>query len=347
MFENNKIMIDLHPPNLGLLRNVTLSIRDSQRPAHSLRPEVVEMTKILTDSQSLRTSRENISQGETLTHNGLALSPTMAAMCADDFVRTIRFIRGTHAAIVDVRKQHPHRAARVLEIGCGPNATLVVPLMTIFSPEEAVFTLLDIHPESIESAKCIVETLGLGGSVAGWETMDAGSYRIDPDSTPDVILMEIMRACLQSEPQVALTRHLLPQAPDAILVPEEVRVELALVNPSREFSLDGVERDAGDIQRDRIPVASVFVLNRETVNSWRSICGTRLPGFTIRLPDSMPREYQPMLFTNIRVYQKHVLMDYDSGLTCPKTFSSEAGVTISFHYELGQNPRLISEVVPG
>ena len=307
------------------------------------------MTKILTDSGTLGTAREDISRGETRTSNGLALSPTMAAMCADDFVRTIQFIRGTHAAIVDIRKRYPHRPARVLEIGCGPNATLVVPLMTIFSPKEAVFTLLDIHPVSIESAKRIVDTLGLAGSVAGWETMDAGSYQVDPDAPPDVILMEIMRACLKAEPQVAMTRHLLPQAPNAILIPEEVRVDLALVNLSRELSLDSLERNAGDSQRDRIPVATVFALNRQTVHSWESIRGNRLPGSTARLPDSIEQRYRPMLFTNIRVYQNHVLRDYDSGLTYPRRFSIEgdvvAGGTIQFHYELGQQPRLRGEGV--
>ena len=341
-------MIDLRTPNPGPLRRVTRSILDSPRSVDSLRPEVVAMTKMLTDSKTSRAPSENISEGETRTPNGVALSPTMAAMCADDFVRTIRFIRGTHAAIVDIRKQYPHRPARVLEIGCGPKATLVGPLMTIFSPTEAVFTRLDIHPESIESAKAIVDTLGLASSVAGWETMDADSYRIDPDAPPDVILMEIMRACLESEPQVAITRHLLVQAPNATLVPDEVRVDLVLVNPSREFSLDGPERNGGDLQRDRIPVGSVFVLNRETVQSWKSIRGNRLPGSAVRLPDSIPHRYQPMLFTNIRVYQDHLLMDYESGLTSPRTFSSEGdsrtGDTIQFHYELGQRPRLIGEV---
>jgi hypothetical protein len=342
-------MIDLPTQKLGPLRSVTSSILDSQRPAHSLRQVVVEMTTILTDSGTIRTARqEDISGGETRTYNGLALSPTMAAMCADDFVRTIEFIRGTHAAIVDIRKRYPDRPARVLYAGCGPYATLAVPLMAIFSPKEATFTLLDVHPESIESVKSIVDTLGLADCVANFETLDAGLYRVYPNRPPDVILMEIMQACLESEPQVAITRHLLPQAPNAILIPEEVRVDLTLVDPSREFDLDGLERNGGDIQRDRIPVASVFVVNRETVNSWKSNCSNRLPGSAGRIPDSMEQRYQPMLFTRIRVYQNHILKDYDSGLTCPRRLSIEgaikAGDTIQFHYELGRQPRLKGEV---
>jgi hypothetical protein len=328
---------------------VTWSLLKSQSPAHSLRPEVVEMTKILVDSQTNRTARqEDISVGETRTSNGLALSPTMAAMCADDFMRTIKFIRGTHAAIVDLRKRFPDRPVGVLYVGCGPYATLAVPLMAILSSNEATFTFLDVHPESIKSAKSIVDTLGLADSVASFETVDAGSYRVCPDQPPDVILMEIMQACLESEPQVAITRQLLKQAPHAILIPEEVCIELTLVDTSREFDLDGLERNWGTIQRDRIPIASVFVVNRETVKSWDGNCSNRLTASTVLIPDPLEQRYQPMLFTVIRIYKNHVLKDYDSGLTCPRTPSIDGAIkpgdAIQFHYELGSRPRLKGQV---
>jgi len=330
------------------LRRVTMTLLDSQRSANSLRPEVLEMTTILVDSQTVRpSSQEDISGGETRTTNGLALSSTMAGMCVDDFVRTITFIRGTHAAIVDVRKRFPGRPARVLYVGCGPYATLAVPLMAIFSSTEAIFTCLDIHSESIASAKSIIDTLGFSESAARFETLDAGSYRVCPDQTPDVILMEIMQACLETEPQVAITRHLLPQAPEAILIPEEVQVDLELVDPASEFNFDDLERNE-EVQRDRIPVASVFVVNRETVNLWKNNHSNRLPGSSIRIPDSMEQWFQLMLFTKIRIYKNHCLKDYDSGLTCPRILSIEgllnAGDAIQFHYELGRQPRLKGEV---
>jgi hypothetical protein len=272
----------------------------------------------------------------------------MAAMCADDFVRTIEFIRGTHAAIVDIRERFPDRSARVLYVGCGPYATLGVPLMATFSSTEATFTLLDVHPESIASAQSIVDTLGLSESAASFETLDAGSYRICPDQPPDVILIEIMQACLESEPQVAITRHLLKQAPHAILVPEEVRVDLMLVDPSHEFDMTALEQNRDPTQRDRIPVGSVFVVNRETVSLWDGNRNHRLPASTVQIPDSLEQRYQPMLFTIIRTYKNHILMDYDSGLTCPRLLSIEGafqpGDTIQFYYELGRHPRLIGEV---
>jgi len=309
------------------------------------------MARILADSQTTRTARtEDISRGETRTSNGLALSPTMAAMCADDFVRTIEFIRGTHAAIVDLRKRVTDRPARVLYVGCGPQATLAIPLMVIFSSTEATFMLVDVHPESIEAAKSIVDTLGLASSAASFETVDACSYRICPDQLPDVILVEAMQACLEAEPQVAIIRHLLKQSPNAILVPEEVRIDLALVDTSREFNLDGQEQHRGPVQRDRIPIATVFVVNRETVKLWEGNCCNRLPAGAVRIPDPLEPRYQPMLFTTVCIYGNHILKDYDSGLTCPRPPSIpgaiKPGDTIQFHYELGSRPRLIGEACP-
>jgi hypothetical protein len=268
----------------------------------------------------------------------------MAAMCADDFVRTIAFIRGTHAAILDLRKRFTDRPVRVLYVGCGPYATIAAPLMSVLSSTEATFTLIDVHPESIRSAKAIIDTLGFADSVSSFETLDAASYRVSLDEPPDLILLEIMQACLESEPQVAITRHLLMQAPHAILVPEEICIDLTLVDPSCEFDLDGFEQNRDPLQRDRIPVASVFVVNRETVTSWGSNCKNRIPASIVRIPPSLEQRYQPMLFTVIRVYKGHILKDYDSGLTCPRPPSVEGtfrpGETIHFYYELGDHPRL-------
>ena len=331
------------------LKRLVTTILDSGSPAYSLRPELLEMVATFTGSREVGPeSRQDISVGETRTLNGLAISPAMAAMCVEDYVRTIAFLRGTYDAITDVRNRFPRRPARVLYVGCGPYAALAVPLMTIFSSAEANFTLLDLHSESITSARSIIETLGLSGSVSSYETQDAGSYCVSSDDPPDIILIEIMQACLEAEPQVAVARHLLPQAPGAILVPEEVRVDLKLIDPGKEFALDAPDRNESEIDRDRLTVGSVFVLNRESVDSWKSITSGCLPGLSVQVPEATGQRYQPMLFTEICVYQNHILKDYDSGLTCPRVLSTDkairAGDTIKFYYELGPRPGLKSKV---
>lgn len=271
-------------------------------------------------------------------------------MCVEDYVRTIKFIRGTHAAIVHLRNRVTGRPVRVLYAGCGPRAPLAVPLMALFPPAEAMFTLVDMHSESMASVKSMVAGLGLGRSVAGFVTADATAYRVGADQPPDVILIETMQACLEMEPQVAITRHLLKQAPQAILIPQEVLIELTLLNPSREFTVDGGGQNQVFPQRDRIPVGPVFVLNHETAQSWEDRFSERLPALDVRVPDPLAPQYQPMLTTTIRVYGQHVLQDYDSGLTCPRRpwikGAIQPGATIHFHYELGRHPALKGEVAP-
>lgn len=334
---------------MAQLKRVALQLIDASSSADSLRPEVLELASILADSRTIRTARhDDISDGETRTSRGLALSPTMAVMCADDYLRTIQFIRGTHDAIKDLQERVTDRPVRVLYVGCGPYATLAVPLMVLFSPAEVVFTLLDIHDESIESAKSILRTLGQTDSVSSFETIDAGLYQISPAAPPDIILMEIMQACLESEPQVALTRHLLEQAPNAVLIPEEVKIDLALVDPSCEFDLHALNEIRLPTQRNRIPIASVFTLNRDTAKAWSDNDTDTLPAGVVQMPEHLEQRYDPMLFTLIRVYKDHLLRDYDSGLTCPRRLSVEGdigrGDTIQFRYRLGSRPGLIAEV---
>ena len=328
------------------LRRLISILLDTGKPAMTLRPEVLEMTEILSRSQGMPVAdpEEDIASGETRTESGLAISPTMAMMCADDYVRTIQFLRGTHDAIVERRGCVRDRPVRVLYVGCGPYATLAVPLLSVLSADEARFTLLDLHPESIASARRIVAAFGFDESIASFEVMDAASYCVCAEAPPDVILMEIMQACLEAEPQVAISRHLLAQAPAAILVPEEVRVDLRLIDPSVEFDLG-----YGDaVKRERVQVGTAFVLNRESVLSWHEADGERLPGGEVTIPRSFEARHQPMLFTEIRVHGEHVLGEYASGLTLPRALAVEGairpGSRVRFHYELGNAPGLRAEI---
>ena len=325
------------------LRELVELILDSRNPAYTLRPEILEITGILAASGTYETSRgEDIARGETHTPEGLAVSPTMAAMCADDYMRTILFLRGTHAAIVDLRASVTGRPVRVLYAGCGPWATLASPLMAVLPATEVSFTLLDLHPESIESASSVVETLGFRNHVKSFETVDAMAYHIDPEEPPDLIISEIMQVCLTVEPQVAVTRHLLAQAPDALIVPQDVRIDLALLDPSREFDVEPLKDGETRVERERIPVGTAFALNRETVGSWDGNRLDRIPAAALDMPAKLEQPYAPMLLTVIQVYGDHLLKDYDSGLTIPKPLpvAARPGDRIQFSYELGATPRL-------
>ena len=332
------------------LQELTRALLDSGADAYTLRPEVLELTSILSDAETSGFLRkELIGEGETLTPEGLALSPTNAVMCADDYLRTIRFIRGLHAAIIDRKKRHSGRPVRVLYAGCGPYATLAIPLMSVLSSEAVTFTLVDIHAESIDAVKSIVKSLGYVDYVSAFQVADAGSYRIARDRQPDIVLMEIMQSCLKNEPQVSVTRHLMRQAPDAVLIPAEVRIELKLVDLSREFTLHYSEQDVPGLHRDRIHVDTLFRLNREAVASWNDGGRELLPAAVVQIPELPESRYQLMLFTIVDVFGDNTLRDYDSGLTVPRAIRDqlrfEPGDTVEFYYQCGAQPGLTCRVL--
>ena len=189
---------------------LTLAALSEDGPRGILAGIVGELVDILENASGFQIDqRPSVVEGETAAADGLAISPTQAAMCAGEFQRTAIFLRGLHDAIAEAVGQQSSRPVRVLYAGSGPYAALAVPLMTIFPPEDVQFTVLDIHPESIASAKSVVRRLGLERSVESFIVADACEYTIPYDGIPDIILSETMSTALEREPQVAIMRHLL------------------------------------------------------------------------------------------------------------------------------------------
>lgn len=326
------------------VRRLALEILDVRHPPHSLGPEVAELVRLLRSSAPFQIDpNRDIGTGETRSEHGLAVSPTMAAMCAEDLARTVVFLRGLHAAIQDLRQHSADRPTRVLYCGCGPYALLAVPLMAVASLDEVRFTLLDMHEQSVDSARSLISKLGYSDYVTSYEVTDGGRYQIQPDEPPNIIVMEIMNACLAKEPQVAITRHLLGQAPQARLVPESVRIEARLVDLSQEFN--GIDQQQRT--RDRVPLGTVFELSAATVRAWSNLGNDRLPASSIEIPGTLEDRYQPMLFTLVQTYGDQCLSDYDSGLTIPRPIPFagplKGGGRIDFHYQLGPHPALVCD----
>ena len=310
------------------LKQATLALLDETRAAYSLRREVMEIKSILQQAGGFSAeSGENISTGETITSNGIAISPTMAAMCLDDFARTVAFIRGSHDAIRDLQGRPLH----VLYAGCGPLAPLAIPLMTVTGPDEARFTLIDIHEESVESVNRIVDTLGLNESVGDVRITDASDYN-GPE--PDVIIVEMMRAALDAEPQVAVSSQLVKRFSSAILLPERVTIDLVL---------QGALKDDG-ATRDRVFVGRIMTVDRAQLET-RSTDNAIQSEISIPLPDFDEAILTPMLHTTVEVYGEHVLGEFDSGITIPKRLPVKgpvrSGDALTFKYETGERPRLI------
>lgn len=291
---------------------------------------------------------ETITAGESFFPCGWAVSPTQAAMCARDYRRTHAFARGLALAIDDVRRRHAGRSVRVLYAGCGPWALIALPSMAALPRGAATFTLLDAHADSIDSVEALVRNAGLDDVVDGIALADAAAWTIPPPRLPDVIMTETMNVLLAREPQVAITRHLLKQAPEAILVPQSVRLDALLVDPERErprFSADG----QGEMPvPDRVELGTIFEVSRETVAGWPD-SGEPLPAARIQIPVDADSRYALRLFTHIETFGGERLDAYESWLTQPRPFpdlvTPEPGATIEFRYVLGGTPGLVARQV--
>jgi len=333
------------------LREVTLKIVSRERPLHSLIAETGKLAGLLVERSDFHIEAgRDIASGETRTDNGLAISPTMAALCLREPVRTAAFIRGAAQAIRD-KCSVTDRPLRVLYAGCGPYAPLVIPLMSLFPSRMAQYTLLDLHARSLESSRAIVHALGFSGHVSGYVHEDACSYSIPDHQKPDIIISETMNACLDKEPLVAIACRLLDQAPDAVILPSRVGIDACLMDVSKEFRL--LESDhVGELpkpRRDRVFLGRVFELNAENARSWASMNVDRLPANRIFIPSPLEERYQAMLLTRVQVYGKIELRDYDSSISCPRPVRGampiRGGEVLQFYYRLAQEPALLHDRV--
>ncbi len=327
-------------PGVEELGELVRVILDPAHPAVSLRPEVLALAELLSRTSGFAADGgADISAGETRGVQGLAISPTMAAMCAQDFARTVVFMRGVHDAIAQARSDKAQQPVHVLYAGCGPLGILCLPLMAILTEREAVFSLLDIHAESVEAVRRTVVALGFESRARAMAQADALGFQPDPACKADVIVLEVMNRCLEKEPQVALTRHLVSGSPEALLVPAEIRIEAALMAAP---SATNAPRPAP------VGLGTVFELTAEKVGHWAGLAET-LPAASVRFPDRFPDGLQPMLRTVIRTHGEHRLADYDSGLTLPRAFpgfaGALAGATVKMSYHCGERPGLVAEPV--
>ena len=223
---------------------------------------------------------------------------------------------------------------------------MALPLLARYPAARLRFTLLDIHPQSLESAQGLIEKLGLADGIDGYVLADAANYRIPVDALPDIILTETMSVALSNEPQVSICRNLIAQAPEAILIPAEVKIDLVQIAPTKEHSLVSADHQ-GEIpppKRYRVPLGEVFTLNKTSIRQWQQERGERLPGNSIALPKVLDPMLQASLLTTITVYSNIQLKDYDCSLTLPIKLQTEeplvAGHPLHFHYQLGAHPGL-------
>ncbi len=295
--------------------------------------------------------------GDTLLDTGVAINPHAAAHCVMDYQRSVTYIRGVYAALVELRQRFPGETIEVLYAGCGPYATLLLPLLARFQPGDLSVQMLDIHQRSLDSVHKLLTHMGFGHRAI--TTLQADACRYQHPGKLHLVIAETMQKSLEQEPQVAVTANLAPQlTPGGIFIPQAIEVSLWLTpSPIRQAD------DATAKQKLRQPMdpgyrlATVFTLlpsqianKLNTAQCDARSCPTVLDPVTVLIPPlASLKQLTPTLITQITVFEDFTLGNYESEITLPMPCHGLPDLTegdqLRVSYQLGSYPRFDYELV--
>lgn len=327
-------------------------ILDEASSQWQLRRALDEFTRLCAEISGIEPDRSfNSDAGDVLLGAGVAINPNAAAHCVSDYRRSVVFIRGVYAALEAARRQFAPAPLRILYAGCGPYATLLLPLLTRCKPGELTVHLLDIHPGSLQSVTRLISRFGLAGHDIHTVQADACSYRHPCEL--HLIIAETMQKALEQEPQLAVTANLVPQlCPQGVFVPQAITVELCLARYQRE--LESIKHGVPMSSKGsgRHPLATAICLTPGHIGDLIASASrdqetgtTRLTLTTVELPQLTDlASYDLVLFTRVQVFGEYALDDFDSEITLPLKCHDmpglSGGMRLQASYELGLYPRL-------
>ncbi len=256
---------------------------------------------------------------EVLLRGGIALSSYDAAICLDEFIRTARFLKGTHLALRELLKRFPGQKLNVLYAGCGPYATLILPLLPLFTTDELDVLLLDINADSLRSVAGILSAAGFEGYQVRMQQADAIRYQ-SPGSRPlHLVVSETMFYALIREPQVSITQNLAPQLQQGgILIPEEINLDLVYTFHGEEPYLKSTDHYPNRLPyKHRIHVDTLFSINKE-LGFYRA---NKAPGVFESGLYELPTEFSATpdlcIHTHLRIFGEVILHSAESSITNP------------------------------
>ena len=290
---------------------------------------------------------------DSLLNDGVAISPEAAAHCVSDTQRTVVFIRAAYAAITNAKQRFANAPIEVLYAGCGPFATLLLPLLANFRPGELVVHLLDIHQRSLDSVVFLIGHFDLQEHRISYIQDDACHYQ--HSSNLHVIIAETMQKSLEQEPQFAVTANLAPQLhARGIFIPQRIEVALCLAKLEAEKAAlqrgDALDPNALQATGERHALDTVLCLTPEqAVTLKQQACqnshgSLELNPIHVTLPAiTNLNTFDAVLFTRIQAFEQHRLLDYESEITLPLRCSEftplKAGEQYKVCLQIGSYPK--------
>lgn len=316
--------------------------------------DYVELKTTLGDYKALllELSETNIDSSENRSNvqldSGVAIGTSWAIFCIDDFVRTKKFVKGLFRAVKDLKNKR-EKPLHILYAGCGPFATLALPLLASYSEEEIQFTLLEINKQSYETAQNVIEKLGFKRHIKAFRNVDATKYKISESERVDILLSETMQRALEKEQQVTILIHLLRQLDkNVVLIPEKITLFLGLRNLKDNLeNSTAIDRVMtwGKVEKvfelSKAEMQKIEVLNREENGE------INFPEKTVNLPEEVySHDCDLAILTEIQVYDQEKITTNESGLTLPLIIENVPQpegeeMKIKMQYKIDATPGLI------
>lgn len=336
------------------LESISNTILDETSSADALRDALDAFVVLCSAVTNIKPSPSFDAWAEdSLLENGVAINPQAAAHCAVDCERSVVFIRGVYAAINTLKSRNFDSPLQILYAGCGPFATLLLPLLGRFSSDELNLHLLDIHQQSLDSVKRLLNHFGYSSYAVQTIQGDACTYQ--HCGQLHLVIAETMQKSLEQEPQFAVTANLAPQLyPQGVFIPQRIDVELSLCDLAREKVILG-ERKNGwhELEKcvTRYPLATLCTLSPEgafdelqQAKARADKLGPQLEPTTVEIP-MLPdiEQLDAALFTRICVFEQYRLGDYEAQITlplkCHEMLPLTVGAQYRVNYQLGSYPK--------
>ncbi len=342
------------------IADICNTILDETSSPGQLRDALDEFSAVCSEISGIRPAPSfSAWSDDFLLQSGVAINPRAAAHCVQDYQRSVVFIRGVYAAINVLKIRLAGAPLEILYAGCGPFATLLLPLLGKFSAGELNITLLDIHQRSLNSVKLLVEYFGFSAHEVSTIEGDACFYK-HPKKL-HLVIAETMQKALEQEPQFALTANLGQQIyPEGIFIPQRIDVNFSLVDleleKNRYQNQSATDPLALKNSANRYFIATLCTLSADNAqaqsqaaqhNSHTNVL--ELQPTIVEIPELVNISWlHAVLFTQIIVYDCYRLGDYEAEITLPMrcheleplcggdryTVSYQLGTYPKFHFEL-------------
>lgn len=345
------------------INTISCTILDESSSPQALREALDAFVLLCSEITNIRPDRSFDAWAEdALLENGVAINPQAAAHCALDYGRSVVFIRGVYAAINTLKLRFPDTPLEILYAGCGPFATLLLPLLGLFSAGELKLCLIDFHQRSLDSVELLLIDFGLCSHAIRTIKADACSYK-HPEKL-HLVIAEVMQKSLEQEPQFAVTANLAPQlCPDGVFIPQRIDVSMCLADLNQEKELLGQAQDldsnAVEKSATRYLLKTVCTLFPDQVFGEVQLAESNLDELHFELEPTIVElptipdiaRFDAVLFTRICTFGRYWLKDYESQITlplkCHELSPLAGGERYRVSYQLGTYPRFEFERLNG